>query len=296
MIKRSVLFAIALLLLYAAYVSYGNAVPVSQHQWQDNTIRTQNYSYTDSLHKKDVIIGTSLTAMMEPNTLPGDVYMLVYPGMSVVNGIITLKENNIAPKYIFIEENAVLKPVNTDFNDYIFGDIHFYSKKYFPFLRDCYQPVGQAAGFVERHSAARVQFFSDWIFNPVLRVFQSNPKATIDKEAHYRELKRRRNMVDTAALISSFTQLKNELKWLEDRGTRIYFYATPTHPDVFKCKQSKAVMDAFKKYFPPGKYNYFEIPDVSQYTQLHDQLHLDKPSAIRYARVFSKELNSARGH
>lgn len=294
MIKRSVLFCIALVLLYAAYVTYANPMPVAQHQWQENVIRAQQFSYTDSLKKKDVVLGTSLTAMMDPATLPGDTYMLAYPGLSVVNGLETLSENKVAPKYVFIEQNAVLRPVNKGFDEYVFGNINFYSKKYFPFMRDCYQPAGQAAVFTERHGTPRIQWVSDHFVNQLYGIFQGDTVATIDKEAHYRELRRRRNLVDTAELIKSFDLLKAKVSQLEQNGSKIYFFETPTHPEVFACKQRTAVMDAFKKYFPAGKYHYLPTPDISQYTQLHDELHLDKPSAVKYAAVLSSQINEVR--
>ncbi|RYE18078.1 MAG: hypothetical protein EOP51_22685 [Sphingobacteriales bacterium] len=112
MIFRSVLFAVISLTLYAAYIAYGNSVPVAQHQWQENIIRTQDYIYSDSLLNQDVVLGTSLTDKVNKDSVPAGVYMLTYPGFSPWDGFEVVKKSNGRPKYMFVEENAILKPAS----------------------------------------------------------------------------------------------------------------------------------------------------------------------------------------
>ncbi|MEO6149226.1 MAG: hypothetical protein ABIN95_09955 [Mucilaginibacter sp.] len=294
MIFRSVLFAVVALALYAAYINYGNSAPVAQHQWQKNIIRTQDYVYSDSLRKCDVILGTSLTDKVNADSLPAGVYMLTYPGFSVWDGFEIVRQGNGHPKYMFVEQNAILKPATPNFEDYIFNELNYYSKKHVPILQDAYQPVGQVAGYINLHAEPRIQLFSDYLFNPVLRVFQGDTIKTIDETAHYAEMKRLRNAVDPVMVKEMFTKLKKEVDWFQKRGTKVYFYGTPVHQEVYSNDQSQAIRAAFAQYLPAGQYHYLPDVDIAQYETIRDQIHLSGKSAREYTKVFAEQINGAR--
>ncbi|RCH55491.1 hypothetical protein DJ568_06245 [Mucilaginibacter hurinus] len=294
MIFRSILFAVVALLLYAAYVAYGNSSPKAQHTWQENIIRTQEYIYSDSLLKCDVVLGTSLTDKVNKDSLPKGVYMLTYPGFSVWDGLEVVKKAHGKPKYLFIEQNAILKPASPNFEDYIFNELNYYSKKHIPILQDAYQPVGQIADWVDWHSQPRVRFFSNYIFNPVLRVFQGDTIKTIDASEHYEQMRKLRNAVDTAIVRETFTRLKKEVDALQSKGTIVYFFGTPVHKEVYFNDQSKAIRAAFKQYMPAGQYHYLPDVNIAEYVTIRDQIHLNSESAKDYTRVLARQIAEAR--
>ncbi|RYZ98589.1 MAG: hypothetical protein EOP47_18990 [Sphingobacteriaceae bacterium] len=294
MIKRSILFTVVALVLYALYI-HNKAPQIAQHQWQANIIRTQNYIYTDSLLGDDMILGTSLTDKLAPRRLPDSLYMLTYPGLGVWDGFRVIKQSGGKPKFIFVEQNAILKPYSEQFNVYMFNPVNYHSKKELTVLRDAYQPIGQVAYFFTVHGKPFVKGFSRFILNPVLRAFQGDTPRTIDNSEYYAFMARMRNDVNYGHIDSTIRNLKAEVDYFQARGTKVYFYETPVAEVIIKNKQHAAVQAAFDKYLPPGKYHYIpHVPDVNAYGTIRDQVHLNDSSAVKFSHVFAKQIREAR--
>jgi hypothetical protein len=293
MVKRSILFTLLLLVLYGGYISLFKVSPESQQQFQMNTVKEENYMYTDSLKNADVILGTSMAAKIRVDMLPKNIYSLALGGQSVLDGIDLVENAGGHPKYVFIEQNSIMSPERPGLIKYLFNAPNYYRKKYLPFMRDNYQPAGQLYKAILKPGYSGIHAFTRHIFNPTLNAIHKGRLNTVSKDEFYAEAKMHRSKVDTELVLQSFVNLKVRVSELEKTGARICFFLMPNDKEVDTSPVAKFIHKEFAIYFPPSVYTWLPRSDLTQFHTI-DQIHLDDTSAVKYTRELAQKIEAVR--
>jgi hypothetical protein len=290
MIKRSLLCTLVLVVLYSLYIGFFKPGHVVQYTLQNNLIRAQNYIYSDSVKGSDLVIGTSMSAKINQDKLPKNVYLLAGAGFSVYDGMSLVLNAKTHPKYVFIEENSILLPERPDYIKYLFNVPDYYRKKYMVSMRDGFQPAGEFYNAVSIHTAPRIAVFTRYFFNPMLRIFYKGKQIPVNPDDYYTGEKMRSNS-DTNMIKATFVRLREKVNELEKNGAKVCFYRVPNEHDVFYSYVSLKIMSYFPRYFPPSKYTYLPNPNIYEY-HMPDQIHMDDTSCTRFTYFMTKNINA----
>lgn len=288
MIKRSFICAIVLVVIYSLFINLFKVKPVVQYTLQDNLVRAQNYMYDDSVKGADIMIGTSMSAKIKQEKLPKGVYILAGAGFSVYDGMSLIINSNRHPKYVFIEENSILLPERPDYIKYLFNLPNYYRKKYFVSMRDGYQPAGEFYSSVFIHTAPRIQWFTHYLFNPMISVFYKGRVLPVNPNDYYAKEKMQ-STTDTNIIKSAFTRLREKVNELEEGGTKVCFYRVPNAPKVHYSFVSMTIINYFPRYFPAPKYTYLPNPDIYAYHE-DDQIHMDDTSCTKFTKFIAEKI------
>jgi hypothetical protein len=147
MIKKTIYYALSLFLAYTIMIWFKPDWDTSQHQWQDNLIKAQQYIYENNDSMQNVIAGSSLSTRLAMEKLPY-MYNLSMGGQSIFDCLYIIAHKDILPKNVFIEMNFVFRKESNDFLSSFNSPVIMYSRKMIPSLRDENQPVGIAGKFI----------------------------------------------------------------------------------------------------------------------------------------------------
>src|SRR3954463_7333081 len=118
MIKKSFILSLLLVAGYSMLLAYRNpTMSVSNHQWQDNSIKAQNFLYKEHKFER-VIVGSSLSSRLVMDSLP-HYSNLCFAGMSVFEGLKLLSVDKELPVFVFIEMNAIFNAEDKAFTSTI---------------------------------------------------------------------------------------------------------------------------------------------------------------------------------
>ena len=140
MINRSLLVGIVLFTIYSLVINLKPKLSSTQHQWQDNIAKAQNYVFNESDTLNNIIIGSSLSCRILTDSLPS-FYNLSFNGQGIFDGLKIIKNKHNLPKNIFIETNVILRKENSDFTSSLLFPISFYLRKHLLSLRADKQPI-----------------------------------------------------------------------------------------------------------------------------------------------------------
>lgn len=136
MIKKTLISAFLMLLVYSFLIMrLAPHLQLSQHHWQENRVRAQNFIYDESDSVHSVIVGTSFSFRMVMDSLKG-YYSLSFGGQNGFDGLEILVHKNRLPENVFIETYGVISPGKKEFAASLFNPILFYARKYIPALRE----------------------------------------------------------------------------------------------------------------------------------------------------------------
>jgi hypothetical protein len=293
MVKRSVCITLLMLVIYGLWVSYCHIKPVSQYQSQNNAIIAENYLYSDSAMKEDVILGTSISSGLQTNVMPHGIYLMALAGQSVYDGMDVIESAHAHPKYLFIEANSILSAGRPQFLNYLTNKPNYYRKKYLPFMRDNYQPAGQTYNVVVMHAMGAIRRFTTYIYDPLIRIFYKGKETGIDKEDMYASAKRKNQPIDTVLLNAAFAHLKQRVDRFTKSGTIVCFYGVPDDEVIFNSKISRTIREDFRVRFTQDKYPSMPATNIQSY-RTTDQIHLDAVSDIKFSRDLGRKIDSIR--
>lgn len=271
MIKKSLLIALAFLILHAIEVK-AKPMPISQHLWQDNLIKAEHFIYKAN-PPSDVIVGSSLSTKIKMSMLPG-VGNIAFVGQSIYEGLDILSHQKYLPKNVFIEINIVFRKENERFTSMLFCPVLYNLKKFFPSLREEYQPAG-------------------FLYQIGNRFIHDKPDATVDdfvfKKLLNQEIEKNSKLPDPKIVEESFRTLQHYVHALESKGVNVVFFEMPVNPALYHSPRVSFVRTNFYKYFPPEKYHYIFSPDWSMY-HTSDGLHLKPEEALQYTSFFKLQM------
>ncbi|MFN8294735.1 MAG: hypothetical protein U0T69_01000 [Chitinophagales bacterium] len=253
---------------------------ISQHQWQDNIIKAQNFIYaTEKKAPENIIVGSSLSCRLVQDSLQ-DFFNLSFSGQSVFDGLRILKARKNLPKHLFIEMNVILKEEDKNFTGAILNPFLYSLKKYIPVLRDGKQPMA-IAGLVLSEIIKETD-------NPdVQKVTSINQEALFLKTLNVQK-KDYLNTPDKKLSETIFRQLKAYTDYFQEKGVTIIFFEMPVHPSLCNLPKALVIREKFYINFPQNKYHYISMPDCSVY-HTTDGIHLTQEETLVYTSYFIRQ-------
>jgi hypothetical protein len=280
MIKKSLFAALMYLILHALVVNF-TGIGNSQHIWQDNINKAQRYIYSkDTL--MNVIVGSSLSNRLIMDSLPG-LYNLSLQGQNVYDGLAIILRKEQLPKTIYLEMNIVLGNENKTFTSSLFSPVLYNLRKYFPSLRDEYQPVGQL-GKVVMNSVSKIKPDSKLLKSPPVSEEVFDKIINLKSEEYS-------IVPDEEVLENRRAILKEYVLALGNRGTEVIFFEMPVNEKLAKLSRPCKIRETFNSTFSPEKYKYIPLPDCKDY-RTRDGEHLSPEEALLYTCYFRSMITA----
>ena len=280
MIKKSLLI---FLLLFAAYNLFlliaKPAASKGQHQWQQNVIAAQEYVY----HHQGapvVIAGSSLSARMDKEMLPGTFHNISFSGGSIFTGLEILRHCEHKPKLVLIELNIILRDTDPAMTESIFRPVLYDLRKALPALEEKYQPLNILAPMLIKPGKAKATKAPD--------------KALYDTLIAKR-IRDYNVLPDEKKLSANINKLKEYMNELREAGCRVVLYTMPIDCKLVSLPAYTTLMDHLRSSFPEGENIWLPNPDCSQYTY-NDGEHLSYQGAESFSTWFVREAKRYEGN
>lgn len=271
---------------------------VSQHVWQNNRIKAQEYIY-DSPDKEVVIVGSSLSGRLIGDLLPDNVFNLSFSGSSVYDGIQIIKKSNSKPKIILLEGNFIDRGPRQSFINEIFTPVLFSLRYYFPGLRQKFQPVNllSITSAYNFFNCLLGKYNDKDLRNSIKKIFHIQ-KNILDQKKGTKKfieiaIERNQEIPDTIKLKKRLKGLYAGLNTLSNNGTKIVFFEIPMHPEICISPRNKYLKNVLRTTFSPKKFLYFADQKCVGY-ETTDGWHLNKDSALLYTEIFVEELSKVQ--
>ena len=292
MIKKTILTAFLLFILYTIFViqfapKWWNA---SQHQWQSNVIKAQNFLYDDSDTIQNVIIGSSLSSRLVTDSLP-HTSNLSFGGQCIFDGLKILSHKSKLPKNIFIEMNYVLRPESKEFTNSLLSPILYYPRKLILSLREDKQPIA-VLGYIQMVALDKVKsaLFPIQEYRKKDKVeTKSNDSSTLFSKMLSLQIKEYSQQPDQKILDKSFNTLRDYILKMENESANIVIFEMPVNNKLEDLPKAKVIRETYYKYIPASKYKYISLPGSFK-RETTDGLHLNEDEAMEYTTYFKSEI------
>jgi hypothetical protein len=302
MIKRAILVFLIVFAVYNVGLHLANpSIFIPQNIKQDNTIKVQEYLYSDQ-NKDKVVLGSSVSAKLDKNILAeNNIYNLGFRGQSVYDGLNIIKKSNIIPKVIFVEINVLNRPASAILDDMWFYPAMIGAKKALPALKERNQPVNTVMLVVQSLLQGRKQAANNDTETPVEQPITENKTTqTGDNAQENFEDKYVKGVIaeyqktpKDSLMTILMTDLKTHITDLEAKNVKVVFFEMPMHSEICKSPAINYLRDLVKKNFPESKYQYLPMVNCNDY-QTRDAIHLTNESATKYTKFFAGEVNKVQ--
>lgn len=299
MIKKALLSFFIIFITYTIIVTYviDRHKFVSEHQWQDNQIKAQEYLYSNTDSIQNIIVGSSLADRLVVGYLP-DIYNLSMGGLGTFDGLQTITKKGIYPKTVFIEMNKLDRKASMDFTTSLNNPVMTFLRRYFISIRDGKQPMGFIAiPYGEKVTAYGLYVVQTAVHTIAGEIVTRKKEVTeeVDMVAKIlpRLLEEESHIPNASDLEKDAQNLKHYIDILEKNNVKVVFFEMPIQHELCGLNKPVAIRDQFYKTFPRDKYQYIDMPDCNDYTTT-DGLHLDKESAKKYTFYFKDQMNKLK--
>ena len=292
MIKRVIILTSILFISYSLFVI--SIAPkwwhASQHQWQDNVIKAQNFVYNNTDSFSNILVGSSLSCLLVMDSLP-KTYNLAFGGQSIFDGLNILNHTSRIPMNIFIEMNFPLRLQNENFTSSISSPLSYYPKKVFSSLRAEKQPLGilgvQINQRITEPLLERIKSF--FYSNALPEGAEKEKRNEMFKKLLQLQIDSYLKVPDKQLMKECFDNLKKNINELEDRGAKIVFYEMPVNSQLNHLIAANIIREAFYTNFSKLKYTYISFPESIEYNT-SDGLHLNEDEVLKYTIFLKSNL------
>jgi len=292
MIKKSIIFAIFLLICWSIFIYY-KPFSLSQHQWQGNIINAEIFLF-DIESPVNLIVGSSLSGALQKDSLP-DFYNLSFGGQGIFDGLNLLRSKKKLPKNVFIETNVIGLEENTNFKEIISSPILNTIKEKLSIFRTDKQPLAYATK--QFFQPIIDVFFSKIIYrirDKIKLELKINEKSNVDKSEILifnkmlaLQVESYSATVEILKFDKQFTELKKHIYFLESQGVKVIFFEMPVNPILTELNKAKYLRNRVRKDFPNNAY--IGLPqNIDSYTT-SDGVHLTNEESKIYTNYFKKE-------
>ena len=288
MIKNSLFACVFFFLLYSAFIWTRPNITSSQNQWQDNTIKAENYIFDNSTINQ-VLVGSSLSCRLVMDSLPA-MYNLSFGGYSLFDGLNIIRQSQKYPKHLFIETNLILRNEKEEFTKNLFSPVSYYPAKYFLSFREDKKPVPILINYL---NAIRHKIAPPNIPQTKKQTTQNNQNSLGNSEKIFDQLldmqiKYYSETPDKKLLLQKLNKLKDHIEFFKNQGVNIYFYEMPINPKLSHLALSSSIREGFYQVFPPDS-NQYIIPDNTSY-RTNDGIHLGRTEAGLYTSYLKSQI------
>ena len=267
------------------------SIQVSQHQWQDNVIKAQNFIYNfNSDIYPNVIVGSSLSNRLVMDSLKG-YFNLSFVGLSISDGLIILNHSKNLPKNVFIEINESFKKEDKNFTSSLFNPFLYCLRKYIPSVRDGKQPIAIAGKLVLDIKGRIVGTKTQTSAKSTVNKIDSKQGDELFLNLLNGEAKAYSKSPSPQLLEEIFNKLHTYIEFLRKKGVNIFFFEMPVDNKLCSLPLSVTIRETFYKNFPAKYYNYIPQPNCSEY-KTTDGIHLDEESALGYTIYFKEKTKN----
>jgi len=312
MIKRSLAVTGILFALYSISVLFVKDRPwffPVEHQWQENLMTAQEYIY-ERQDSRIVIVGSSMSRMIEQESLPADCFNLSLIGRSLYEGLVIIRRAGARPDIVLAKTNVTLRDLDGRFINGLFNPVLSVVRKRFPPLRAAYSPIRLLQGSLRVSRTILARKFprvSRPASNSPDPGFQKvSPKiAKPDTKPVNRESVRemltgppagsKNESPDSGEMQARLGELKREIDCLIKEGANVVFFEMPVHPQLYASARAVAERAAFRRTFPPSEYTYLRDPECERY-HTTDTVHLDSDAARNYFSELMDEMADLQVH
>ena len=298
MIKKAIVVFLIVFAIYNVGLHIANpSIFIPQNIKQDNTIKVQEYLYSD-LNKDRVVLGSSVSAKLDKNILAeNQIYNLGFRGQSVYDGLNIIKKSNIIPKIVFIEINVLNRPASAILEDMWFYPAMVSAKKAMPALKERNQPVNtvmlMVQSFLQGRKKAEISAETP-VEQPIRSENKSNQGQGNFEGKYVQKVIAEYQILPKDSLMNILmTDLKTQITDLEAKNAKIVFFEMPMHPEISKSPMINYLRELTKKNFPESKYQYLPSVNSNDY-ETRDAIHLTNESATKYTKFFVQEVAKVR--
>lgn len=278
MIKRSIIIALAMVVLYNLLLLSPRVRSLYsvQSQWQNNLITAQRYELANPA-PQIVIVGSSLAANLPSKQLEPEIYNLSFAGGSAFTGLELIEAAKVKPKIVVIEMNVLGRKSDRDIiqnaSRPVFSCVRVHSLAF----QEQWQPANLLGGRItrtplEKLCGLKVRFASDKqhtnpdMFNRLLTIVQTNNSTPLEP----------------ARMADQLATLRKHVETLEKEGVRCVFLEMPVDSTVASLPRCTSIRAKVLEEFPVTRYQWIN-PDRNHAYATTDGQHLQHNEAQTFA-------------
>lgn len=258
---------------------------------ESTKIKAENYLFSSDeeyakRYRENILIGTSVSNDILMDSLP-NITNLAFAGQKPYMGLRLIEARGINPKRIFVESNFLMWYDQTNFEEDLFDQKIYLSKKYIPIFREGFQPLAmftstiQSLQLQDKFEDHITQFTSaeDSIKHQEQVVARVN--AFIENDyPHYKDHVTEEDKQQIKA------RMKTYLDEFVKRGVIIVFYETPVTQKFCESPLYEDMRKLIHELYPSGEQVYYMpyIPCGDYVTS--DAVHLGMEERQKFAHFF----------
>ena len=273
---KSLAVFLGIFVLYSSIIQF-SGIPGGKglNQWQENTIRLQNYVFS-TVPYRCVITGSSMSARISQELLSTEDYNLSLSGGSALSGLEIITRTEKKPRCVLVEANpTLLRGVNEEEIDNIFHPVFYPFKKAIPALRDAYQPITLIGGLIKKSQKNSKK--------PDFRV--------VDFMEHIQfEKKEEKKLPSPEKLETTLNELSRLVQQLEAQGVRVYFFDTKRHSETQTGPKTRMIQESITKRLDPNLQKWLNLESFETF-ETEDGVHLNTSSAEKFTRLITRSLD-----
>ncbi|MCC3632320.1 MAG: hypothetical protein JGK04_28815 [Microcoleus sp. PH2017_39_LGB_O_B] len=292
----SCLICIFLLSLYHTLVLGGVVLPSNGINGpQSNTIKAQRYIYNQKFDLEMVLVGSSITARIDPEYISPQAVSLALLGMSSTTGLQIIEREKFKPKLLLVElSETILKgekyKANQEFIGNLYQPVFYFLRLQFPMFRQEYQPA-----------SIIIQSFIKAVTkeNKILFRFLEEANSTqkqIDSELRQKliqqQIQAKKYPIHTGvknAITEESEYIKTKITKLKNAGVRVVLMDVPNEQRVKDTIMEKQLRQLFRELFPENIYEWLPEPPSRDW-KTNDGIHLVTSSAKEYGNFLRTQL------
>jgi len=324
MIKKSLVSAFWIGTVYLLIIAFfgSKRVPSLQGIRQDNLVRAQTVLW-GAHHPENIIVGSSLPAMMDTRILGSNFHSLAISGYSSITGLELLERNlTFKPKRILVEAQFLNRNSTKDIQESIERPFMSFFRKHIKGFRDQFRPATVIANKISKVFGKLESWANSGPRQPRIPLKNSvspdlertntlsivalpnpNPKpapklklpAQISPEdvkyPHLVEYSMHEfvGLIETNQVLDNLKLLKNLVNRFEKKGVECIFFETPVHLAITNTPLSIFQHQLFSKAFPTSRYRWI-LPEPGVHYFTADGIHLTGDSIKLYTDYFTNAV------
>lgn len=286
MIKRSIITALALLLIYHfALPHLSRAYYWIPGQQRANYLNAQEYIHNPA-QDLNVMVGSSMANELSQQILGPKYAKLTFPAGGSFTGLEIIAQTGKRPPVILIETNTLLKEIDEPMLADVLSPWRRKLREASPIFKEANRPSNFQIGLLDgvagklRKPQAAPQGETIAVVKPV-------DPAVLDAmmEVHRGHLEKTPDAKVLAAKIQRMGELVDQFT---AAGSKCVFFELPVHPSLAGLAQPVAIRNAMATRFPADQYHWVQFDSAQDY-QTSDGIHLVRTVADDVTRMIMAE-------
>jgi hypothetical protein len=286
MIKRSIITALALLLIYHfALPHLSRAYYWIPGQQRANYLNAQEYIHHPE-RDLNVMVGSSMANELSREILGPEYAKLTFPAGGPFTGLEIIARTGKKPPVILIETNTLLKETDGPMLADVLSPWRRKLREVSPIFKEANRPSNFQIGLLDglagklRKPKSAPQGETTAVVKPV-------DPAVLDAmmEGHRGHLKK---TPDAKVLATKIRRMGELVDQFTAAGCKCVFFELPVHPSLAGLAQPVAIRNAMAARFPADRYRWVRFDPTRDY-QTSDGIHLVRPVADELTRKIMAE-------